>query len=143
MQTNPSPSTTHSPLVENNIKDLPPSIYSAQDRDYLSFIQTRLEQAKIQRSNPFPEFGGKTYKQIFDENEKIANTLLDGKKNDDDVIVSAGTVESKLDALLANINNLDIGPDIFAFDKNNQRIQELGEALEDIILDTEKKDGLS
>lgn len=141
MQTNPSPSTTNSPLVENNVKDLPPSIYNEKDRSYLSFIQTRLEQAKIQRSNPFPEFGGKTYKQIFDENEKIANTLLDGKKNDDDVIVSAGTVESKLDALLANINNLDIGPDVFAFDKNNQRIQELGEALEDIILDTEKMDG--
>lgn len=129
------------PLVKDEVKQIPATLYSEEDQAYLSFIQGRLESAKRQRANPYPEFGGKTYKQIYDENEKIANTFLEGKKNDDDVIISAGTVESKLDALLANINNLDIGPDVFAFDKNNQRVQELGQALEDIILDTEKMDG--
>lgn len=122
-------------------KEIPVTLYQEKDKEYLSFIQNRLEKAKTQRSNPYPEFGGKTYLQIYNENENIANTVLPAKKNEDDVIVSAGTIESKLDALLSNINNLDIGPDVFAFDKNNNRIQELGEGLEDIMLDTEKMDG--
>lgn len=116
-------------------------IYKPEDRDYLSFIQNRLENARVQRNQVYPEFGGKNYTQIYDENEKIANTMLEAKKNDDDVIVSAGTVEAKLDALLANINNLDLSPDIFAFDKENNKIQELGIALQDTIMMTEELDG--
>lgn len=129
------------PLIKDQPKDLPVSIYSEKDVIYTSYLQQRLENAKRQKTNPYPEWGGKTHAEIYNENEKIANTVLDPKKNDDDVIVSAGTVESKLDALLSNINNLDIGPDIFAFDKDNSKIQEFGEALEDIILETEKLDG--
>lgn len=136
-----SSKSVQNPLVENNPKDLPTTIYTEEDRVYLTYLQNRLENARRQKINPYPEFGGKTYYQIYNENEKIANTVLDPKKNEDDVIVSAGTVESKLDALLSNINNLDIGPDVFAFDKENARIQELGEALEDIIEETEKLDG--
>lgn len=129
------------PLVKEEVKEIPSTLYQEKDKAYLDFIQKRLESAKKQRDANFAEFGGKTYVQYYNENERIANTVLPGKKNEDDVIVSAGTVESKLDALLSNINNLDIGPDVYAFDKNNERSEELGQALEDIILQTEKLDG--
>jgi hypothetical protein len=117
------------------------TIYKSEDKDYLTFLQTRLENGKTQKNQSYPEYNGKNYTQIYDENEKIANTMLDAKKNDDDVIVSAGTVEAKLDALLANINNLDLSPDVFAFDKENNNIAELGIALQDTIAMTEELDG--
>jgi hypothetical protein len=116
-------------------------IYKPEDKEYISFLQNRLESAKIQRNQAFPEYNGKNYTTIYDENEKIANTMLPEKKNDDDVIVSAGTVEAKLDALLANINNLDLSADIFAFDKENNKVAELGLALQDTISMTEELDG--
>jgi hypothetical protein len=126
--------------IENN-PNTPEIIYKEEDKEYLGFVQSRLESAKIQKNQVWPEYNGKNYYQIYTENERIANTMLEPKKNDDDVIVSAGTVEAKLDALLANINNLDLSADIFAFDKENNKIQELGEALEDIIAMTEELDG--
>lgn len=138
----PSSNNAQNPLDKKTEETKPiEQIYNDADREYLTFMQSRLESAKRQRNNPYPEYNNKTYSQIYDENEKIANTMLEPKKNDDDVIVSAGTVEAKLDALLANINNLDLSADIFAFDKENNKIQELGLALQDTIAMTEELDG--
>ena len=133
---------TTNPLDETEFKDFGELIYSEDDKKYLDFLQERLENAKRQKDRPRPEFNNKTYYQYYEDNEKIANTYhLGKKKNDDDVIVSAGTVETKLDSLLSNINNLNLKSEVFAFDKNNNRITELGNALEDIIHDTEIRDG--
>lgn len=118
------------------------NLYDAKDKEYLQFLQKRLEDARTMRNQPYPEFNNKTYQQYYDDNEKIANTNhLDPKKNPDDVIVSAGTVEQKLDTLLAHINNLNLSPEVFAFDKDNNKIVALGTALEDIIHETQIQDG--
>jgi len=116
-------------------------LYDVKDKEYFTFIQNRLESAKRQKEYPFHELNGKTYYQIYDENEKIANTNLPAKKNEDDVIVSAGTVENKLDALLANINSLDLSPEVMAYDTENNLITELGIALQDTIKMSEEVDG--
>src|SRR3990167_5464805 len=97
------------PLIKDDIKkDDVQSIYSDKDKDYISHLQTRIQNAKNQKYNPSPEFNNKTYYSVYEQNEKVANTMLPQKIDQDDVVVSAGTVESKLDALLANINNLDL-----------------------------------
>jgi len=117
------------------------AIYSDEDKEYLSFLQNRLLRAKRQKDQPQPEWNNKTYYMYFEENEKIANTNhLDPKKNDDDVVVSAGTIEQKLDSLLANINNLNLSFEVQAFDKENNPVQDLAQSLEDIIYDSEKLD---
>lgn len=117
-------------------------LYDAKDKDYLNFLQQRLESAKNARQQPSPYWSNKTYIQYYEENEKIANTThIDPKKNADDVTVSAGTIEQKLDTLLSHINNLNLSPEVLAFDKDNNKIGELGVALEDIIHDTEIRDG--
>lgn len=116
--------------------------YSDTDKVYLnSFLQGRLERAKRQYEIGYPILNGKTPMQIYDENEKIANTILAPKKNDDDVIVSAGTIEAKLDALLSNIANLDLEAEVFCFDRANNQLNELGTALTDTIQLTEEHDG--
>lgn len=122
--------------------ETPESIYSEEDRAYLSYLQGRLESAKNQKEQPYPEFNGKTYYQYYEDNEKIANTHhLDPKKNPDDVVVSAGTIEQKLDSLLSHINNLNLSPEVHAFDNDNNKIASLGIALEDVIHQTELQDG--
>jgi len=118
------------------------SIYSDKDRAYLSFLQARLERIYQLNNQSFPELNNITRYKYYEDNEKIANTHhLDPKKNPDDVVVSAGTVEQKLDSLLSHINNLNLSPEVFAFDKNNDKVTALGQALEDIIYDTEIRDG--
>lgn len=132
----------NNPLVKDDKKeDVPISLYTKEDKEYCSYMQKRLQRAKDQRNQPFQEFDGKTYSGDYDENVKIANTKLAPKRNEDDVIVSAGTVESKLDALLSHVNNLDLGPEVLAFDRENNQIHELGIALTDTIFVTEQRDG--
>jgi len=138
---NPLDARSYAGKPEENSPDTKDLLYSPEQKDYASFVQSRLENGKRQKNQVYPEYNNKNYYQIYNENERIANTMLEPKKNDDDVIVSAGTIEAKLDALLANINNLDLSADIFAFDKENNKIQELGEAMEDIIDMTEELDG--
>lgn len=118
------------------------NILKESDKKYITYLRTRLENAKTQRDLPYAQFGNKTYKEYYEANEKIANTYqLDPKKNEDDVQVSSGTIEAKLDALLSHINNLNLKAEISAFDKDNNEIVELGVALQDIIHDTEIRDG--
>jgi len=130
--------TSNNPNVkEDKALDSPLSIYTEEDKDYLTYLQQRLESAKNQRNGMFNEFNDMTYVEYFDSNEKIANTFIEEPDDDDDVSVSAGTVESKMDAILSNINSLNLKNDLFVFDKDNNEIQDLKIALEDIIDYTE------
>lgn len=132
----------NNPLVEDKKEDFDiHKIYNEEDKEYTSYMQKRLVRAKNARMEKYPEFDGKTYAQDYSENIKIANTKLPPKKNDDDVIVSAGTVESKLDSLLSHVDNLDLGSEVMSYDRENNRIVELGHALTDTIFYTEQRDG--
>ena len=93
----------------------PESIYTEDEGKYFTHLTNKLDKAKRINAQAYPEFKGKNRYQYFDDNEKIANTHLPEKKNDDDVVVSVGTVETKLDALLSNINNLIFGLFFLAF----------------------------
>ena len=130
------------PLIKDDKKEtFSENFYSEDDKSYLDFLQFRLENAKTQRNQPYPEFEDKTYQTDFDENIKIANTKLPAKKNEDDVVLSAGTIEGKLDALLSHVHNLDLSSEVQSFDRENNRITELGLALTDTIFQTEQTDG--
>lgn len=131
------------PLVEDEKVEIVGGndLYNDKDREYITYLQGRLERAKRLNDQTFPELDDKTRYQYYEENEAIANTRLPKKKNEDDVIVSAGTIEQKLDALLSNINNLNITNEVQAFDKNNNRVQSLGTALEDIMEQVKELDG--
>jgi len=134
--------SSNNPLDKEKKEDLNvTTLYTPEDKVYLNYLQKRLERARDQRNQPYEEFDGHTYAHDYNENIKTANTKLPAKKNDDDVIVSAGTVESKLDALLAHVQNLDLGPEVLSFDRENNRISELGNALTDTIFFTEQRDG--
>lgn len=131
-------SASDNPLDKEKTKEVPVSLYSEEAREYLGFLQKRLESAKIQKDNPWPEFNNKTYYQRYEDNLKIANTHhLDAKKNEDDVIVSAGTIEAKLDSLLSHINGLNLDGELDVFDRNQMRLVAFARGLEDIVRHTE------
>lgn len=142
--TNPPQSNPpENPIVpeEKSREESAVAIYTETDKKYLNYLQLRLEKARRNNDQAFEEFNGKTRLQYYEENEKIANTKLEPKKNEDDVVISAGTVESKLDALLSNLNTMNLSIEVHGYSKDNERISSLGVALEDIIHDTEIRDG--
>jgi len=135
---NPTNQAPQNPLDEKKDSVQKVLVYKDKDKPYLNFLQLRLQDAKRQKDQTYPEWSNKTAYQYYEQNEIIANTLhVTPKKNEDDVIISSGTIEQKLDALLSNINNLNLSLEVMSFDRNNQKIWELGTGLQDIIHDTE------
>lgn len=134
---NAEPKVTNHPAEEQVLNEQVELIYDEQDKEYIKFVQDRLAKAQRMNDQVHPEFNNKTRHQYYDENLKIANTHhLEKKRNPDDVIVSSGTIEQKLDSLLSHVNNLNLESEVLAFDRDNNKLVELGMAMADIIHDT-------
>lgn len=116
--------------------------FSEEEAEQLSAIVTRLVRAKQDRDTTHPEFNEKTYIEQYQENERLANTYVKGKKFDGDVEIASGTVEQKMFAVLSEINRLRLSPEIIAYDENNDELVSLGQAMTDIVaMTTESDDG--
>ena len=55
-----------------------PADYSTEDSQYMGRVLQRLLNAKINRDKLHPEFNNQTLSQWFDNNERLANTVIDG-----------------------------------------------------------------
>ncbi len=131
-------------LTKDN--ETPAAVYTTEENDYYGAILSRLLKAKINRDTPHVEFNNRTYIQEFVENEKIANTFIDRNKTNENLAIHSGTVEQKLQVILAEVNRLNLMGEVRAYDKDNNELQELGQALTQINdktaemeLDEEKK----
>ncbi len=111
---------------------------SPEEQVYHGAIMTRLVNAKTVRDSIHPEFNNRTYLQNYLENEKLANTFIDRKPFDKDIVIASGTVEQKLYTVAAEINRLNLSPEVKVFDKENEEYQKLGVALTDAIFKTEE-----
>jgi hypothetical protein len=115
--------------------------YEEKAATYRGYLMRRLQDAKEARDRVHPEFNNKTYYQYYEENERIANTLLDEPKNKGEKKLSTGTIESKLNTLLSHLFNLNLTPTVMAYDRNNRSLAELGTAFTDIMTATAETDG--
>lgn len=122
-----------SPLLEDKNKIVKIPKYTPDEIKYLGRLQSRLEFARSQRETPHDEFDGMTYSEYWQDNEKGGNTFIEPKKQKEDTTFQSGVIRQKIFALLSSLMNLDLGPEINAFDENNIQNQQLGNALEDII----------
>ncbi len=137
METTKEREVVKSVLLEEP-KDTPVLDLTEDEEKVVSKIRDRLFAAQVQRSQPYPEFGNLSYLQRFENNRNKAHTILPPKKNENDVVISSGTLEQKLEAVLSAVNNLNLSPKVKAFDKNKSKITLAGIALEDTILMTEE-----
>lgn len=130
------------PLEKPPAKDLSvEEHYDDKELSYRSYLIYRMQRAKENRDRAWPEFSGKTYLQYYEENEKIAHTYIEPVKNKNEEKLSTGTVESKLNTLLAHIDNINLKPEVLAYDRNNSSLIELGQAFTDIMQVTAEHDG--
>lgn len=105
---------------------------------YHGAILARLTEAKLIRDGAHPEFNNRTFIENFQENERLANTFIEKKVMDDNIVIASGTVEQKLYTVAAEINRLNLSADVRVFDTENNEYQKLGIALTDTIFKTEE-----
>ena len=115
--------------------------YSDDEITYIGRVQMRLERARRLRDVRHDEFDGMTFIQHWDLEEKLANTWVPPKLNKEDTTFVSGTVRQKIFALLSNFENLDLSPDITAYDESNHEVADLGHSIEDIMEKTEELEG--
>jgi len=120
-------------IEQNKVKDTPTLDLNKDETTYYGNLLTRLENAKDMRDRQHDEFDGMTYLEYVESNKKGANTYIEPKKNKEDTNFVSGTIRQKMLAYLAALNNMDLSPDIQSFDKDNNEIKQLGEAMEDIL----------
>ena len=122
----------NNPLVKTT-EEIKTATYDDKTWAYRTYLIKRFMDAQTVRDTAHPEFNKLSYTQYYEQNEKIAHTLLEEKKNEAEKKLSTGTIESKLNSLLAHINNLNLTPTVYAFDKNNRKLRDLGTAFTDIM----------
>jgi len=115
-------------------------VLTDEEAQHTSGIIKRLRNAQQDRDQKHPEFNNKTYVEQYQDNEKIANTYLAGKKFEGDVKIASGTVEQKMFAVLSEINRLRLSPQVLAFDDQDNEMVSLGNGMTDIIFKSEEMD---
>lgn len=115
--------------------------YTPEQQNYYNFLITRLTKAQEMRDRLWPEFNNKTYLKQYEQNEKVAMTYLEPVKNEDEVKVASGTIESKLNTVLSNIEALNLSIEVLAFNKNDIPLHDLGTAITDIMERCGENDG--
>ncbi len=127
-------------LLDKNL-EVPSPKYSTDENSYMGAILYRLLNAKINRDSIKTEFNNMTYLQWYRNNENLANTYIVRNETNKDLAVQSGTVEQKLQTILAEVNRLNLVGEVRAFDKDNSELQELGIAITDIVHKTEEIEG--
>lgn len=128
-----------SALLEAPIQKDP--VYTTDESRYMGKVLQRLLNAKINRDKLHPEFNNQTYSMWFDNNERLANTVIVRDKTNKDFAVNTGTVEQKLYAIVAEVNRLNLSGQVRAFDQGSEELQELGTSLTDICDKTAEIEG--
>lgn len=135
----PPKTISGNPLDEETITE--DQALKLEQTQYQTFLETRLTRAQEVRDRGWAEFSGKTYLQYFEENEKIANTYLEPVKNEGELRVASGTIEAKLNTLLSHVDNLNLLPEVLAYDESDTMLRSLGIAMTDILDRTAEHDG--
>ena len=125
-------------MEEENIKTLNKT---PEQIEHDGKILNNMYLAKNSRDNKQREFNGLTYVDWFTNNEIIANTELTRDKTNTDLAIHTGTVEQKLQVVLAEINRLNLTGEVRVFDKESNDLQTFGMALTDIAEKTAEIEG--
>ena len=99
--------------VPNDVKE---PDYSKEEQERFGLLRYEIQQARILRDTMHDEFDGQSYVTWWEANEKSANTFIPPRLNKEDTNVVTGTTREKLMAILAAVYNLNLSPDIQAFD---------------------------
>lgn len=118
-----------------------PQDLTVEQTKYQTYLEQRLTRAQEVRDRRWAEFSDKTYLQYYEQNAKLANTYLEAVKNEGELKLSAGTIESKLNTLLSHVDNLNLTPEVLAYDKDDRNLKSLGVAFTDILDRTAEHDG--
>lgn len=112
--------------------------YTKEEIAFRSKCISEMEKAKEQRDQSYAEFDDMNFLNYWESNARAANGYMPPKVDEQDVRVTTSTTYEKKNALLANILNLNLEPDIEAYNVKDQQLVELGQNMEDLVRKSRK-----
>lgn len=106
---------------------------SADEMKAYAFYKLRLTKAKQERDKNREEFDDMTYEDDYLMNKRAVNTYLRPKVNDAEVRVNTPTTEKKVEIVWNELLNMNLQPEILAFDDEDNEINDVGVHFADII----------
>lgn len=125
------PPTKDQPLITP--KDIKHPEYSEAERASLNDLMLVLNAARDQRDRPHPELDGMTYVEYYDANKRKDLSYIPPKKQKGDIRIVTGLTRSKDTTLLSTYLNMNLEPDITAFDDEDLIVNELGQNMGDLV----------
>ena len=107
--------------------------YSADELSTRGDYIRRLQLMWFEREMKHPELDGMTYLEWYDSNRKKDLSYIPPKKTKDDIRIVTGTTREKDTSLLATLLNMNVEPQIHAFDEDNMVVSELGTNVADLV----------
>lgn len=128
----------NSAIANKEKEPIKPPEYTDLEKKFRSKIIQEMMHAKTQRDQKYPEFDDMDYETYWRTNAKAANSYLPPKNDEQDVRVTSGATGEKKNTLLANLLNLNLEPDIEAYDEDDSMVMELGQNMEDMVRKSRK-----
>lgn len=129
----PKAKTKKSDLLEKQKEQQQIPNYTDEQKEYLKALQKRLEGARDLRDQPHEEFDNLPFIPYWQAIERSANTTIQAKKNKGETTFQSGTLRTKMLAFLATYQGLNLKVDISAYNEYEVIINNLGNAMEDIL----------
>jgi len=115
---------------------------------YVGSMYKMLVDARTEREQARPLFGNLSFSEYVQRNEELANTIIYGYKDKDGKMTkdktarefAMGTLENKMEAVLANVDKLGLGIDVESFDEDNNRDARLEKVFEDSIFESRRQE---
>lgn len=110
-----------------------PVEYSEEELKYRGYLIDRMERAREMREQEHDELDGMTYTDYFQTNARASNSYIPPRQNEKETRIVTGVTEGKVESMLSALLNLNLDPNITAYDEGNEEIEELGESFELLI----------
>lgn len=122
-----------STTIEDAKKEVPEVKYSPEEIKHRSQLIRELCSMRDARDQNHPELDGMTYVQYYESNKKKDLSFIPPKKNKQDIRIVTGTTREKDSTLLSTLLNMNLVPDITAFDEDDIVLAEYGDSMSDLV----------
>jgi len=119
-----------------NLPEVVPLQYDQEELDYVNNDILLLRQMKEQFDRPYAELDGMNRAQYYEANRKADLSYIPPKSTKTDVRVVTGTTREKDTTLLSTLLNMNVEPDVTAFDTDDLMVAELGDDMTDMVKKT-------
>lgn len=119
--------------METPAPKIVPVVYSDEEKRHRAALIQRLCDMREERDRSHPELDDMSWVEYYDANRRKDLSYIPPKKNKHDVRIVTGTTREKDTTLLTTLLNLNLEPDITAFDEDDMLVAELGDNMTDMI----------